>query len=239
MKLFQDRALLMAGMMWFGLSVAHAQLVVTDPPQGHHFGKIPMGATYATQYFSVFNQGSVPTVIGQVGVVEVATCLALEGCPAVAPGDFLVHQHSDDCSNRILVSGAGCSTLVAFVPQSPGAKVAQLTFPVVGGGQATAMLSGTGTTQPTDCVLDWAERVLPELLTHPTSTLVVGSYFARCYQGGALCVGSDAVFPSFAPSSVYLYQGGQLTRYGFLSDLASLATQTPPSTLRCDQVTDR
>ena len=48
---------------------ALAQVAITDPPVTHNFGNIAIGSTYATQYFSVFNQGQTAVTLGQV-VVE-------------------------------------------------------------------------------------------------------------------------------------------------------------------------
>ena len=100
---------------------ALAQVTITDPPPEHNFGKIPVGATYAAQYFSAFNQGSSPVTLGQVRVdSNMAVCMAL-GCPTVAPADFTV-QGADGCSGQTLQPGQGCSTLVGFVPTAPGAR---------------------------------------------------------------------------------------------------------------------
>jgi hypothetical protein len=216
--------------------VCVGQVVITDPPPEHHFGKIPLKANYAAQYFSVFNQGSAPVRLGQATIgSDMATCAAL-GCPVVAPSDFVLDPNSDGCSGRTLAPGAGCSALVGFVPQLPGVRTAQLLFPVDGQVAASRIVSGTGVSHPFDCVMDWAERVLPaELVARPTPTLVAGPYYARCYQGGALCVGADVAFPTFAPASVYLYQAGRVAPFATLASLAAQATFPPPSALRCDQ----
>ncbi|GAB3366687.1 MULTISPECIES: hypothetical protein [Giesbergeria] len=213
---------------------ALAQVVVTDPPPEHHFGQIPVGATYAAQYFSVFNQGSSPVTLGQVRVDgQMAVCAAL-GCPTVAPEDFTV-QGADGCSGQTLQPGLGCSTLVGFVPTAPGARVARLVFAVQDGAEVERLVAGTGVSQPLECVLDWAERSYPALFSQPTPTQVVSPYVARCYQGGALCVGADVAVPTVAPASIYYLFQGQMGRLGALSDFATVATQAPPSTLRCDQ----
>lgn len=213
---------------------ALAQVAITDPAPEHHFGKIPVGATYAAQYFSVFNQGTSPVQLGQARVdSNMAVCMAL-GCPSVAPADFTV-QGSDGCSGQTLQPGTGCSTLVGFVPTAPGGRTARLVFPVQGGADVERILSGTGVSQPLECVLDWAERTYPALFVQPTPTQVAGPYVARCYQGGALCVGADVAVPTVAPASVYYLLNGQIGNLGALSNFATQATQAPPSTLRCDQ----
>lgn len=213
--------------------VAAAQVEITDPPETHDFGKIPLNANYAAQYFSVHNRGDSPVTLGQAGVDGLVTvCLAL-GCPAVAPGDFVIAAGSDGCSHQTLAPGQGCSTLLGFVPTLPGARVARLVFDVMGASPVTRIVSGTGVSDPTDCVLDWAERTYPALFSPPAATMVVGPYIARCYQGGTLCVGADAAYPTFAPASVYIYQNGQLTRYASLSDVAAQASYPSPSNQRC------
>lgn len=219
-------------------SVAQAQVEVVDPPLEHNFGKIPLNATYATQYFSVTNRGSAPVVLGQAVVDgQMATCAAL-GCPAVAPSDFVVLSHSDGCSGQTLQPAQGCSTLVSFVPQGVGARTARLVFPVQGAAEATRVVAGTGVAQPIDCVLDWAERTYPTLLTQPTPTFVYQAFHARCYQGGSLCVGADTALPTTAPASVYLYQGGQMVRYADLSVLAAQATYPAPNSRSCSQAAE-
>lgn len=219
-------------------AVAAAQVEITDPPVTHDFGKIPLNANYAAQYFSVHNRGASPVTLGQAGVDgQVAVCQAL-GCPAVAPGDFVIAAGSDGCSHQTLEPGHGCSTLLGFVPTLPGGRSARLVFDVPGASPVTRIVSGTGVSDPTDCVLDWAERTYPALISPPASTFVAGPYIARCYQGGTLCVGADAAYPTFAPASVYLYQNGQLTRYASLSDVAAQASYPSPSTRRCSQLPD-
>lgn len=220
-------------------SIALTQVVIADPPPEHHFGKIPLQANYAAQYFSVFNRGSEPVRLGQASVAaDMATCAAL-GCPTVAPSDFVLDPNADGCSGKTLAPGLGCSTLVGFVPQAPGARTAQLVFPVEGQLPASRIISGTGVSNPFDCVMDWAERTLPaNLVAQPTPTMVVGPFYARCYQGGSLCVGADVAVPTFAPASVYLYQGGTLAPIATLASLAAQATFPPPSTRRCDQPVD-
>ena len=102
-------------------AAAQAQVTISDPPPEHSFGKVPIGATYATQYFSVFNTGSAPVALGQLRIEAAAiACLAIfpPACGEVAPGDFDGLQNSDGCSNRTLAPGTGCSALVRFVPRA-------------------------------------------------------------------------------------------------------------------------
>lgn len=183
----------------------HAQAAITDPPENHHFGKIPLNATYATQYFSVFNQGTEAITLGAVRVdASVLTCMALH-CPTVAPEEFIIPSGSDGCSNQRLAPGAGCSTLVSFTPRAAGPRTALLVVPVTNGNAVTRPLNGTGTTQPLDCVLDWAEAQYPAVLTSPTPTFQISPFYARCYANNSICVGADNLHPTFDQPSVYIY----------------------------------
>lgn len=215
-------------------AVAHAQPTFAEPPPDHDFGKIPLLTTYAAQYFGLFNSSSLPISVGQLRVDgQMAGCAAL-GCPVLAPSDFMLHD-PDACSNSTLAPGQGCSSLIIFSPKQPGPRSARIVFPIIGGVDMSRPLTGTGISDPTDCVLDWAERTFPSLFTQPTPTLVAGNYFARCYAGNSLCVGSDAGSLAATPPSVFIYMGGQLSRYEALTTLAQTATQAPPSTLLCSQ----
>ncbi len=212
-----------------------SQVVISDPPVEHHFGKIPLGADYAAQYFSVFNQGSSPVALGQARIDgQMGVCMAL-GCPTIAPTDFTLAS-ADGCSGATLQPGQGCSTLVGFVPTSPGARVARLVFTLADGSEVERTLSGIGVSQPLECVLDWAERTYPDLLSQPTPTQVASPYIGRCYLGGALCIGADVAVPTFAPASLYYLFNGEMRRLGALDALAASATQLPPATTRCNQL---
>lgn len=201
-----------------------AQIEITDPPITHHFGKIPLGATYATQYFSVFNRGNAPVTLGTVATDGngLVVCLAI-GCPTIAPGDFVVGG-GVGCSAMTLAPGEGCSTLISFIPTRAGERLARLVIPVVGGETTSRVVAGTGVSQPIDCVLDWAEQQYKTVLTAPTATFLISPFYARCYQGGAICLGADSAVPSFAPASLYLYQNQSLAQLGRLSDFATLAS---------------
>jgi hypothetical protein len=214
-KIFAASALLCA-------ASAHAQVTISDPPADHNFGRIPLGANYAAQYFSLMNSGATPVTLGQASIDgQIATCMAL-GCPTPAATDFAINTGADGCSGKTLQAGQGCSTLIGFVPSAPGGRIANFVVPVVGASTLSRVLAGTGVANPIDCVLDWAERSYPQLLTTPTATFAYPPFYARCYQGGALCIGAD-VLATLAPASVYLYQGGAMNRYEYLSTLATTA----------------
>ena len=211
---------------------AQAQVEITDPPEGHNFGKIPLHATYATQYFSVFNRGSAPVQLGKVlsSGAALATCAGI-GCPVIAAADFVVSEGSDGCSNAVLQPGLGCSTLVSFVPTAPGSRMSQLIVQSPAGQNlATYPLHGTGTSQPLDCVLDWAEKSFPEILTTPTGTDTLAQFHLRCYANGTVCLGADTALPTFDQPSAYLYQTmptPSVQRLGYLSAFAQAAQCHP------------
>ena len=211
---------------------AKAQVAITDPTEDHNFGKIPLRATYATQYFSVFNQGNVAVQLGSVisSGAALATCAGL-GCPVVAPGDFLLPEGSDGCSNAVLQPGQGCSTLVSFTPTAPGARLSQL---VVQSPSRTVLatftMHGTGTSQPLDCVLDWAEKIFPDILTTPTGTATISPFHLRCYANGTVCLGADTAVATIDQPSVYLYQTQptpSLIRLDYLSTFVPAAQCQP------------
>lgn len=216
------RTVALTGLMAFS-SLTFSQVEISDPPETHHFGKIPLQAQYATQYFSAFNRGSKPVTLGTVTVDagDIFVCLAI-GCPTVAPQDFVVSK-GVGCTGAVLQPGEGCSSLLSFVPTSVGERMARLVIPVNGGTAVTRRITGTGTAPPLDCVLDWAEQEYKALLTAPTASFLISPFYARCYQGGALCLAADLAVPTFAPASVYVYQNQTLQVLGRLSDFASLA----------------
>jgi hypothetical protein len=220
--IFRLRCALAALGLSLGIASVQAQVTISDPPAEHNFGRIPLGATYAAQYFSLTNSGSAAVVLGQASIDgQIVTCAAL-GCPSPTTTDFAVDASADGCSGKTLQAGQSCSTLIGFVPSGPGARIANFVVPVVGDTAVTRHLAGTGVANPLDCVLDWAERTYPSLLTTPTATFVSAPFYARCYQGSALCIGAD-VLATLAPASVYLYQNGTLSRYEYLATLAATA----------------
>lgn len=228
------RSFITAGFVAALIGPVWAQVSISDPPPEHHFGKIPVGATYAAQYFSVFNETAAPVTLGRVSIGnDMSTCMAL-GCPVVSADDFVVAEGSDGCSGKTLATKEGCSALIGFVPKAAGARTALLSVRVTGSTTVSRIIAGTGVSNPSDCVMDWAERSFSTLLTQGTSTFVTGPFLVRCYQGGALCVGADAALPTVAPASVYTYMAGELKRQGSLADLAALATY-PDSNRRCNQ----
>lgn len=195
----------------------------TDPPADHHFGPVPVGATYASQAFTVHNGGPQPVGLGTLAIdAQLATCAGL-ACPQVAPGDFAVQPGADGCSGTRLAPGASCSVLVSFVPTAGGARIARLLVPVLDAPPLTRVLQGSGTTA-LDCVLDWAERQYPQLLAQPTPTFRLDPFYVRCYAGQALCLGADSAVPTFDRPSLYAYDSaGQLYNLGYLAGWAQRA----------------
>lgn len=212
----------------------HAQVQISDPPETHTFGKAAIGSDYAAQYYSLTNQGNASVAVGQVRMDgQLATCTGLD-CPVVAHADFRVVSHSDGCSGTTLAPGQGCSTLITFTPTAVGGRLSQVVFPIVGSADVTRIIHGTGTSQPLECVLDWAERH-PEysaLLTNPTRTFRAEQFHARCYGNGVLCLGADNALPTFDQPSVYVAllqpQPARLQSVGYLSEWANLAQCSAP-----------
>lgn len=205
---------------------ALAQAEITDPPPDHHFGKVVVGSPGVSQYFSVFNQGASPLLLGRVTVDGAMATCAEQRCPAVAPQDFTLPPGSDGCSETVLAPGAGCSALVVFTPGAPGGRAARLVVPVPGQTTLLRALGGAGTVQPLDCVLDWAEKQFPELLTHPTPTLRLEPFHARCYGDTELCVGADDAVATVDRASVYVFSPAltpALQNLGYVSDWAAQA----------------
>lgn len=219
-----------------GLAVfaASAQVRVSDPPAEHTFGRAAIGSDYATQYYSLHNAGSAPATIGQVRLDgQLATCTGLN-CPVVAHTDFLVIANSDGCSGKTLQPGQGCSTLITFKPTAIGGRLSQVVFPVAGSADITRLIQGIGTSEPLECLLDWAEKQpqFRALLTTPTPTFRAEPFHARCYANGVLCVGADNAVPTLDQPSLYValiqQQPARIERLGYLSDWARQAQCTTP-----------
>ena len=220
-----------AGLVVLGVQ---AQVQFSDPPETHTFGKAAIGSDFAAQYFSLSNEGSAPATVGQARMDGLlATCTGLD-CPVVAHTDFRMLSHSDGCSGTTLAPGQGCSTLIVFSPTAIGGRMSQVVFPIVGSADVTRIVQGTGTTQPLECVLDWAETqpAFSALLARPTRTFRVEQFHARCYGNGDLCIGADNAVPSFDQPSLYLAllqpAPARLERVGYLSEWANQAQCSVP-----------
>ena len=201
---------------------AVSAVVQSDPAPGHHFGQIPIGTTYATQYFSFSNKGSAPITLGQATIdAHLLTCAAI-GCPVPSAADFLLPPGDDGCSGKTLSAAASCSLLVAFVPKSGGPRSARLQLPTSEALSVETILAGTGIKQPDDCIFDWAEKTYPSLLSPAAPSFTTGPYYARCYANGS-CVGFDSALPTFAPPSAYLYDGKKVTLLASQASLSSMA----------------
>lgn len=207
---------------------AHAQIEITDPPAGFSFGKAPLLNKSTIRYFFVVNRNTFAVQLGPVtsNGSEVATCAAL-GCPVVSASDFVVVAGSDGCSNATLQPGQSCSTLVGFSPTEPGARLSQLIVPLSDGSVGVKrIVQGTGVVPGTDCVLDWAEKTFPQLLSAPTGTFTISPYHLRCYANGAICLGADTASAALNVKGVYAYQPqatSPLQRLGDLSGYAQAA----------------
>lgn len=197
----------------------------SDPAPGHNFGKIPLGATYASQYFSFSNKGSSPVTLGQAAIDgNLATCAAI-GCPVPSPADFALDASNDGCSGKRLNAGASCSLLVAFVPHNGGPRVARLALPTSETLTVESIVAGTGVKQPEDCIFDAAEKALPQLLPLPASAITSSPFYARCYYGqsgvnGQLCIGFDSLAQTLVAASGYIHDGKNMQRIDSLQNLA-------------------
>jgi hypothetical protein len=104
-----------------------AQLVMS--PTSFQYGTITVGATSASQTFTVTNTGG-----GASGPVSVA----ITGANA---GDFT--QASSTCGAAI-PAGSSCAVKVVFAPSATGTRSATLTATASPGGSASAKLTGSG-----------------------------------------------------------------------------------------------
>lgn len=206
-------------------SVGTPSVAIIDPPPDHHFGQIPVGATYAAQNFTLFNSTAQTVALGRVEIgSQLATCAAL-GCPVVAPADFTIQRELDSCSNARLAPNSGCTVLVGFVPSAVGTRIALLGVPVEGQSPVTRVLTGAGSTPPLDCVLDWAQRQYPQALVQPTATFRLDAFHLRCYAGNKVCIGADNAVPTFDRPSLYLYMQDPVPSVQNLGYLTTWASQ--------------
>lgn len=208
-------------------ALAHAQVEIIEPVGDFQFGKVALHAS-ASQTLRVANRGPSPVQLGKVisSIAAVSPLCVGIGCGVVIAGDFTIPAESDGCSNTLLQPGAVCSAQVRFAPSGPGARGSRLNVFMPGAAYVERGLGGTGVSEPLDCVLDWAEKTFPQLLTAPTMTSAVSPYHLRCYAKGAVCVGADTDVPTFDQPSVYVYQAGAnppLQRLDYLSSVSRLA----------------
>jgi hypothetical protein len=120
--------------------------VMSLSPTSLTFVSQATGTASATQSITVTNSGNAALTITSV----------------VTTGDF---NETDNCAGVAIAAGASCTVQVEFLPTATGARAGLLTiYGNVKGGQATAALSGMGTT-PAAVVLD------PISMTFPTTTV--------------------------------------------------------------------
>lgn len=225
--LFSRKSRAAAGALSLACMAVHAQVEIIEPVGDFEFGKVAVHSS-ATQSLKVANRGPSPVQLGKVISSTAAVsplCVGI-GCTVVISRDFTIPAESDGCSNTLLQPGAVCSALVRFTPSGPGVRVSQLNVFKPHAAYEFRGLGGTGVSEPLDCVLDWAERTFPQLLTSPTMTSSVPPYHLRCYAKGAICVGADVENPAFVMPSVYVYQAQAdpaLQRLDMLYSLSRLA----------------
>jgi hypothetical protein len=127
-------------------AVSPAAPAMAINPTSAGFGAAAVGTATAAQTFTVTNTGNATLTISAV----------------TTSGDF---TETDTCAQASLAQGATCTVSVAFLPTATGLRAGQLTvFGNVPGGQATALLSGTGTA-PAAIVLT------PAALSFPATTV--------------------------------------------------------------------
>lgn len=229
--LFFRKSLATFGALFLACQSAHAQVEIIEPAGDFQFGKVAVHSS-ATQTLRVANRGASAVQLGSVisSIAAVSPVCTGIGCGVVISTDFTIPAASDGCSNTLLQPGAVCSALVRFSPSGPGTRGSQLNVFKPNAAYVYRGLGGTGVSEPLDCVLDWAEKTFPQLLTTPTMTSALPPYHLRCYAKGAICVGADVDNPTDAPRfdqpSVYVY-GAQaqppLQRLDYLSSLSRLA----------------
>ena len=225
--LFSRKSWAAAGAFSLACLSAHAQVEIIEPVGDFQFGKVALHSS-ATQTLRVANRGTSPVQLGSVisSIAAVSPVCTGVGCGVVIATAFTIPAPSDGCSNTLLQPGAECSALVRFAPSGPGRRGSQLNVFKPNAAYVSRGLGGTGVSVPLDCVLDWAEKTFPQLLTNPTMTSAVPPYHLRCYANGAVCVGADVENPAFIMPSVYVYQAQAepaLQRLDMLYSLSRLA----------------
>lgn len=203
-------------------------ITITDPPESFVFKDTMIGGT-DSQYFSVTNWGTEAVKLGSINLKYEGTtdCSPLSTeCSVLDVAVSFSIGVTDGCSGTTLQPKASCSTLVQFSPIQVGTASVSIEFPIVGGYTVTRTTQGKGTTQPLDCVLNWAEKQFPNALPISSSskTFQAGMYYARCY-GSNFCLGADVVNsimlkPVFTPPQLFIYQNQQLQALGKLEDFA-------------------
>ena len=100
-------------------------------PGSFEFGLVPQNKAGPVKQFTVQNKGQ-------------ATTATLSS--AVSTADFMITN--DTCMGHTLVANATCAVSVQFLPASGGSKIATVSVTELGGGPATAQLTGTGQFNP-------------------------------------------------------------------------------------------
>ncbi len=98
-------------------------------PDGHDFGRLPVGATSRAQDFELKNDGDTP--------------LRMSGASIVGGDADQFRLAGDECTDVTLDPGASCSVQVRFAPDARGSRTARLRL-LGDGGPLTASLTGVG-----------------------------------------------------------------------------------------------
>lgn len=185
------------------------------------FSSQAIATASAAQSISVTNSGNAPLTVTQV----------------VTSGDF---NQTNTCIGTAIAAGATCTVMVKFLPTQTGTRTGVLTvYGNVVGGQATAALTGTGTTAAT-IILD--PITLSFASTNVGATSVAQNITISNTGGVTATLGTASVTtgyaitantcgPSLAPSvsctvSVAFQPMASVTLTGSFSITDSIGTQT-------------
>ncbi|HET6149696.1 MAG TPA: choice-of-anchor D domain-containing protein [Polyangia bacterium] len=114
-----------------GTGISAGSVVFT--PSAFDFGSVQQGKPGMSRQFIAQNKGQATTA-------KLST--------AVSTTDFAVTVTGDTCTGNTLVANAMCTVTVQFLPSTPGSKLATLSVTELGGGTATAQLTGTSLANP-------------------------------------------------------------------------------------------
>jgi len=150
-----------------GSSITRSAVVLS--PSSFDFGSVQQGLPGISKQFTAQNAGQATTT----------TLL-----PAMSTSDFTIT--GDTCSGQVLAANAICTLTVQFAPATPGSKLATLSLAELGGGTATAQVTGTSLANP-------ALRLSPA--TNNFNSVTVGSSATVTFQ-----VSNDGDVASSVPS---------------------------------------
>lgn len=189
----------------------HAGLVLADA--GAPFAQTAVGAVSPPRDMVWRNSGRDALRLGEVRLAAPGSAQCGEPAPGTCghfpAADFFIA--ADACSGQELAPGASCTVRLHFAPNSEGERLAVLMVgDPSGAGEAHANLHGTGAAGSASldalgCVLNWAERMYPDLLTAGAPTRSAAFLRARCYAGDTLCLGAEVTQAGERNPEVYVF----------------------------------